>query len=95
MTDYEKRAFHAAAEKWGVENEVVVALEEMSELQKELCKLLRGRPDVKAIVEEIADTQIMLDSVITFLNIDSNEVERVRTSKVARLVHRINNDGPK
>lgn len=95
MTDYERNTFQAAAEKWGIENEVVVALEEMSELQKELCKLLRGRPDVKAIVEEIADTSIMLDSVITFLGIDTKEVEHIRATKVARLIHRIKNDGPK
>lgn len=95
MTPDEKKWFQRAADKWGVENEVVVALEEMSELQKELCKLLRGRPSVDNIVEEIVDVQIMLDSMVTFLNIDPETLAHKRTEKVARLADRIINNGLK
>lgn len=95
MTLSERQVFRDAAQKWGIENEVVVALEEMAELQKELCKLLRGRPDINSIIEEIADTQIMLDSLVTFLCIDQSVLDRVREQKIARLVSRINHDGPK
>lgn len=44
----------------GCMNQFLVAIEEMSELQKELCKIFRSRTDIGAIEEEIADVQIML-----------------------------------
>lgn len=37
--------------------QIVVTMEEMSELQKELCKNLRGRGSIEHIAEEIADVR--------------------------------------
>ena len=37
----EAKILEGAIEKWGVTAQVVVAIEELSELQKELCKFLR------------------------------------------------------
>ena len=41
-----------------------IFFEEMSELQKELCKHDRGKDNREAIAEEIADVQIMLEQMI-------------------------------
>ena len=41
--------------KW---KQVIVAIEELSELQKELCKSLRGDTNYDNIIEEIADVEI-------------------------------------
>lgn len=46
--------------KFGQPSQVNVAIEEMSELTKELCKLNRGRDNRDHILEEIADVFIML-----------------------------------
>ncbi len=40
-----------------------MAMEEMAELQKELCKHARGKENRKEIAEEIADVRIMLDQM--------------------------------
>ena len=60
----EKKVICDALRTFGIENQVVVAIEEMSELQKELCKMLRGRADIDHIAEEIADVEIMLAQMV-------------------------------
>ena len=52
-----------ALRAWGAEMQSVVAAEELSELQKELCKSVRGEDNADAIAEEIADVQIMLEQL--------------------------------
>lgn len=47
----------------GWQRQAVVALEEMSEAQKELCKLMRGQGDTEHLAEEIADVTIMLEQM--------------------------------
>ena len=44
----------------GCMDQFMVAIEEMAELQKELCKTFRSKANINAIEEEIADVQIML-----------------------------------
>ncbi len=50
-----------AINKYGEGNQIVVAIEEMSELQKELCKTLRGEDNYPHVVEELADVYIILN----------------------------------
>lgn len=49
-----------AIETYGADMQLIVAMEEFSELTKELCKYLRGQGDIEHIKEEMADCQIML-----------------------------------
>ena len=53
-----------ALNKWGAEAQTLMVFEEMSELQKELCKHARGKDNREAIAEEIADVQIMLEQMM-------------------------------
>lgn len=46
--------------KYGFESQTMMAIEEMSELTKEICKTKRGKFDKEHIQEEMADVQIML-----------------------------------
>ena len=56
----------------------------MAELQKELSKLLRGNSNLKAITEEIADVEIMLEQLkIIFDN--SRDVARMKNFKLRRV----------
>ena len=49
----EKEIYRQALEKWG-EKQIAMVFEEMAEMQKELCKNLRGRENRAEIAEEIA-----------------------------------------
>ena len=79
---YEKIIFHL-----GDKNQITVAIEELSELQKELCKYLRGDMDYYNIAEEIADVEIMLEQLkIIFLN--KSDVEETKKEKINRTIER-------
>ena len=53
-----------AVNHFGTESRIILAVEEMSELQKELCKHSRGRQNYYHIAEEIADVHIMLEQLM-------------------------------
>ena len=57
-------------EKFGKEAQTIVAIEELSELQKALCKYLRGQDNFENIVEEIADVKIMLEQLELIFDCD-------------------------
>lgn len=73
---------------FGAEAQILMVMEEMAELQKELCKNLRGKANVANIAEEIADVQIMLDQM-TLLYDCEHAVEANREYKLMRLESRI------
>ncbi len=59
----EAETLEAAIEKFGKERQMLKAIEEMSELQKELCKYLSypvSQPIPETIIDEIADVYIMI-----------------------------------
>lgn len=86
----EQEVFKAALDKWG-STQVIVAVEELSELQKELCKLLRGEARLSNIAEEMADVEIMLAQLkIKFKN--AEEVAMWREFKVSRLEGRLDGE---
>lgn len=88
MTDAEVMIFRKALGTWGAGAQITMVFEEMSELQKELCKKLRGKENVDDIAEEIADVEIMLDQMKLLFNIGAL-VDVRRSEKVARLAERL------
>ena len=90
MTEEERKAFLEALRVFGSQNQITVALEEMSELQKELCKYLRNDASFSYanIAEEMADVEIMLDQMKILFQRDS-AVKEQRQYKVKRLRERI------
>ncbi len=77
-----------AVRTYGKQSQLVMAMEEMSELTKELSKSLRGTDNAEALAEEIADVEIMLEQLkIIFRN--RAMVDRIRASKLVRLSDRI------
>jgi hypothetical protein len=79
----------AAIRTFGKENQTFVAIEELSELQKELCKLLRGNCDnFEHIAEEIADVEIVLWELVEMMKL-GDMVDMYRAFKLQRLKSRI------
>lgn len=80
----EEEILRRAREEYGQSCEMVVAIEELSELTKELCKDMRGRGDVEAIAEEMADVEIVLAQLkLIYKNADM--VAEQRDRKLRRL----------
>jgi len=91
MTDGEKDIMMRAFAHYGKETQIIVCIEELSELIKELTKYFRGSLSLSGLTEEAADVSIVLDEIILFFGIQSG-VESVRQEKLARLLCRIDNE---
>lgn len=79
-----------AVSAYGVKSQLIVAIEELSELQKELTKQLRGGGDINRISEEMADVYIMLEQLgIIFGN--GSLMQNWKYKKLKRLEQRIRN----
>lgn len=80
--------YTAAVEAYGKHSQLIMAMEEMAELTKELSKNIRGAQNITAISEEIADVEIMLEQLkVIFSN--RAEVDRERSEKLKRLAGRL------
>lgn len=81
-----------ALSHYGGNMQMIVAIEEMSELIKELCKVFRGSENSAHIAEEIADVRIMLDQMEIFFDCNK-QVEIIESEKLQRLVERMKRYG--
>ena len=86
--DERSRVYADAADTFGTNMQIVVALEELSEVQKELCKALRGKINTYNLAEEVADATIMLEQIRQIFDINEQACGYM-DEKVLRLKHRI------
>ena len=96
MTDTQK-IYQKAIETFGWDMQIQIAIEEMAELTKELCKAQRMMLAAKrgiaypltdnnaAITEEIADVQIVIEELIWMFGVPEEDVQEVRKRKLTRL----------
>ena len=89
-----KEAYKTFLEKWGVEMQSVMAIEEMSELTKALCKLKRckelGGNNVEALQnlkEEIADVLNTTEQLAYVYG--EEEIQKIREEKIKRTLNKI------
>lgn len=83
-----KRIYELAVDRWGIEPQLLMVLEEMSELQKEICKFFRGVNNKEAIAEETADVTIMLEQLRLIFGNNQNVCEAM-DKKMERLAERL------
>lgn len=81
--------YNKAIELYGEKAQKLMAIEEMSELTKEICKDFRGKLDREHLIEEMADVLIMLDQMLILYKISGEEVGLMRIKKVERLKERL------
>lgn len=75
-----------------VEVNKTIVIEELSELQKEICKDLRGYERREEIKEEMADVYICLQMLKEIYNFSDEELEKMYERKMRRNIERINKD---
>lgn len=90
--------YDEALNKWGLRNQFLVAIEEMSEVQKAITKLIRTHDKSHTkeeylecfdnLIEEIADATIMLEQLRYFCKMDE-EVDEMMDKKILRLKGRL------
>jgi hypothetical protein len=80
--------YDLAIERWGKPAQLLMVVEECSELIKAVCDRLRERVTVDAyLLDEMADVKIMLAQLERM--VDPVELERIRQAKLQRLRARL------
>lgn len=81
--------YKQAIETYGVRAQKLMAIEEMSELMKEICKDFRGKLNREHLIEEMADVTIMLDQMLLIYEISGEEILSMCGRKMKRLKERL------
>ena len=71
---------------------IIIVIEELSELTKELTKALRDKGSVVGIVEELADVSLGIDYIKEVFDITDKELEYARSIKIAELQEKLLGD---
>ena len=83
-----KDVYNKAKATWGIDAQVTKAVEELADLQKELCKFILDDGNMGNITEEIADVEIMIEQLkLIFEN--KKAVKVVKRAKIQRLSDRL------
>ena len=80
--------YQLAIDKWGKTGQLTVAIEELSELTKEICKTLRNIGHTERLAEEVADVEIMCEQLRYIFAIDE-AVDDWKEYKLRRLADRL------
>ena len=81
--------YKQAIETYGEKVQKLMAIEEMSELTKEICKDFRCKLDREHLIEEMADVLIMLDQMLILYKISGEEIISMCERKMNRLKERL------
>lgn len=96
---FNKQINNETMDRYGIERQSLVAMEELSELQKAISKLVRN-PEEKTkplefkglknnLIEEMADVLICMDQLINFYKIDRSEIQELIQAKQERQAKRL------
>lgn len=68
---------------------LIIAMEELSELQQAISKILRGKGDKLNVMEELVDVEVVMETVKNTMSITEQELDKVRYIKLKRLEDKI------
>lgn len=99
MVEIDARINQGTMDRYGIERQSLVAMEELSELQKAISKLVRN-PEEKTkplefkglrhnLIEEMADVLICMDQLIEYYQIERHEIQELIQAKQARQRRRL------
>ncbi|OUP27334.1 hypothetical protein [Faecalibacterium sp. An192] len=91
MTAWETAVCQRAIDAYGKDHQLIICMEEMAELTKELSKNLRGHNNLQEIAEEVADVEVMLEQVKLIFHLREAAIE-AKEAKLLRLRERIIKD---
>lgn len=96
---FDKKIIDETLDRYGIERQSLVAMEELSELQKAISKLVRN-PEERTkplefkglkhnLTEEMADVLICMDQLIEFYNVQRCDVQDIIQAKQERQAKRL------
>ena len=85
------KAYRKFVKAWGEGAQLVMVLEETAELQKEVCKTIRGRVNAIELIDEMADVRVMLEQLQFIYGITDEHLEGIMDQKVIRTLKKLDN----
>lgn len=89
----DKNLLHEAINKWGVEAQLEIIIEECLELAVALQKLKRKKGDINektlAVIDEIADVRIIIEQAMIIFADPSEKIQKRIAFKMNRLKERL------
>ena len=82
-------AFYSQNSLKGDDLHIVIAMEEMAELSKELSKALRRNPDEDGLLEEIADVLICIGYISMIFEFDDEDIKKALYVKLKNIEERL------
>lgn len=102
MVEIDARVNQGTMDRYGIERQSLVAMEELSELQKAISKLVRNPEESTKplefkrlrnnLIEEMADVLICMDQLIEYYQIQGIEIQEFIQAKQARQAKRLEED---
>lgn len=99
MVEIDARINQETMDRYGIQNQSLVAMEELSEMQKAISKLVRNPKERTKplefkglrhnLIEEMADVLICMDQLINFYKIDRSEIQDTIRAKQERQAKRL------
>ena len=89
LNELQKSVIENALDKWGSMSELVVTIEELSELQKEVTKQIRNEGKMENLVEEMADVYIVMEYLKLIFAINDEDIKTEIAFKIGRLMSRL------
>jgi NTP pyrophosphatase (non-canonical NTP hydrolase) len=89
MIYIDKKLLEQATIKWGEPIQLIMVMEEASELIKEISKYFRGENNRENIIEEVSDVYIMLEQMRIIFNINDNELNANINKKMKKLEEKL------
>ena len=94
----EEKVLQDAIDTFGIEKQLIVTIEELSELQKTIAEYLRyNKSDeyVGEIIEELVDAEIMIRQVKKMFKMDEfyNTIQRVRIRNLQQFIEKERENG--
>lgn len=71
---------------------LIIAMEELSELTKEISKSLRDEHDRLGLMEEIVDVEHVILTLCNVFNISDDELNKIRYVKTKRIIDRVESE---
>jgi len=87
--------YDKAREKWSMNSQFLIMVEEMSEFSVEILHLIGGREDFKYIrlIEEYVDVKIMMEQFEEYMKLIDKDFEKdsavIYNEKINRLIERL------
>jgi hypothetical protein len=87
--------YDKAREKWSMNSQFLIMVEEMSEFSVEILHLIRGGEDFKYIrlIEEYVDVKIMMEQFEEYMKLIDKDFEKdsavIYNEKINRLIERL------